>query len=227
MNTKNQLICLWGGYAFFVFYLIGLILVAGFIPPPSPDLNAEEIAAIFNLHRWNILMGMSICVIASALYVPWSVAISGQMLRIEKARFAAFSYVQFLAGGVGAAFFMISPLFWITVAFRSSHVADSLLLLNDFAWLSWLISWPFFFVQEIAVGLCILVYGKTLIPRWVGYLSIWAGVSMIPVSAIAFFKTGPFAWDGLFGIYLPLILFAFWYNILSYFVLQAIKQESA
>lgn len=227
MGTKNQLICLWTGYAFFLLYLIGFVPIAGFIPPHSPSLNAEQIAAIFDAHRSAILWGMSISVIASALYAPWSVAVTGQMLRIETARFPAFSVLQCLVGGIGAVFFMLAPFVWITMAFRDSHSADSLQLLNDFAWFSWLISWPFFFLQELVVGLCILLYRNTLIPRWVGYLSVWAAISAVPVSAIAFFKAGPFAWNGLFGIYLPLVLFSAWYNILSYFVLKGIKAEAA
>jgi hypothetical protein len=32
MKTRNQLICLGSGYGFFVLYLLGSVVVAGFIP---------------------------------------------------------------------------------------------------------------------------------------------------------------------------------------------------
>ena len=58
-----------------------------------------------------------------------------------------------------------------------------------------------------------------------GYLSIWFAMSMFPASLIVFFYSGPFAWHGFFGIYLPLALFALWYNTVSFYLLKTIKAE--
>lgn len=58
-----------------------------------------------------------------------------------------------------------------------------------------------------------------------GYLSIWFAMSMFPASLIVFFYSGPFAWNGFFGIYLPLALFALWYNTVSFYLLKTIKAE--
>ena len=52
MTARNQLICLWSGYAFFVLYLLGIVVVAGFIPPPAPSLSGEAVAAFFDSTPW-------------------------------------------------------------------------------------------------------------------------------------------------------------------------------
>jgi hypothetical protein len=226
MKTRNQLICLWSGYAFFVFYLLGLVMVAGFIPPPAPGWGDGVVAAYFHDRHLRILAGMSICAVASALYVPWGVAISGQMLRIEQGRYPALSVVQGISAGLGAAFFALSPFLWMTIAYRAGHSGDVMVALNDFAWISWIVSWPFFFVQAGVFALSLLIYPTLVIPRWVGYLSLWFAFSMFPASAIVFFYHGPLAWNGVFALYLPLGLFALWYNVTAFWVLRAIRHEA-
>jgi hypothetical protein len=101
MSAKNQLVCLWSGYAFFILYLLGIVVVAGFIPPRAPSLSGETVTAFFSERHGRVLVGMSICAFASALYVPWGVAILGEMLRMEKTRFPALSAVQVISAGLG------------------------------------------------------------------------------------------------------------------------------
>lgn len=226
INARSQLVCLYSGYAFFVLYLIGIVAVAGFIPPPAPSWSSDAVAAFFSARRGRILVGMSICAFASALYLPWGIAVLGPMLRIERSRFPAFSALQAISAGLGGVFFAISPLVWLAIAYRSGHSSDTVGILNDFAWISWIVSWPFFFVQAGALGLCVLMYRSSVIPRWVGYLSVWFAVSMFPASAIVFFYNGPLAWNGVFGLYLPLTIFAAWYNVVTYYLLTAIKSEA-
>jgi hypothetical protein len=223
MSARIRSICLWSGYSFFVFYLVGIVFVAGFIPPPAPSWSGEAITAFFTEHQMRILFGMSICAIASALYVPWGVSIFGEMLRMERTRFAPLSVVQVISAGLGAAFFAISPLMWLTLAFRAGHSSDAVWILNDFAWISWIVSWPFFGVQAAALGLCVLTHRSDVLPRWTGYFSIWFAVSMFPASLIVFFYSGPFAWNGIFGIYLPLGMFALWYHVVTFYLRKGLK----
>lgn len=224
MSSRSQLVCLWSGYAFFPLYLIGIVVIAGFIPPPSPNLSGEQIRALFEQHQLRIMVGMALCVMSSALYVPWTIALCGLMVRIDST-FPAYSLIQLISGALGAAFFMISPLVWATMAFRSGHGADLMQVLNDFAWISWIISWPFFLVQQFAVGLCALQAAKDqiLIPRWVAFFSIWGAVTMVPAILIIFMKQGPFSWTGLFGLYLPLLIYSVWYHVMSLKMLKALS----
>lgn len=226
MSARVRSICLWSGYSFFLVYLVGIVVVAGFIPPPAPDWDAATITGYFGDHRFRILLGMSICAFASALYVPWGVAIFGEMLRMERTRYAPLSVIQVISAGLGAVFFAISPLMWLTLAFRVGHASDGIQILNDFAWISWIVSWPFFFVQAGALGLCVLMYRTPTMPRWVGYFSIWFGLSMFPASLIVFFYDGPFAWNGVFGIYLPLTMFAIWFHVVTFYLRRSLREQA-
>jgi len=89
-----------------------------------------------------------------------------------------------------------------------------------------IVSWPFFFVQATALGLCVLLYPNATLPRWVGYLSIWFGLSMFPASLIVFFYQGPVAWNGVFALYLPLAMFAVWFNVVAFHLRRGIKARA-
>lgn len=220
----NLRLCLLSGWAFFPMYLVGIVLVAGFIPPPSPSLSGEEIKALFDGNQQRILLAMSLCVIATALYVPWSVGLHGVMAKIEGGS-KPLALTQLASGAVGAVFFLITPMMWATMAFRSSHDAGVLLILNDFAWISWIISWPPFLVQEFAFGIAIFRAKEQILPRWLAYYSLMGATTMLPATLILFFKSGPFAWTGIFGLFLPLVLFSIWFNVATYCSLRALKRN--
>jgi len=230
VRTANQKICLWTGYSFVILYVTGFVLVADFIPPHSPTFTAEQVADVFEGHRGRILLGQSICVMASALFVPWSVAIFCQMLRIETrnaARVPALSYLQLVSGSIGAIFFMLPSIMWIAMAYRAGHAGEYLRLMDDLAWFVWFISTPLFIVQELAVGACVLLYPNRVFKRWVGWFFVMAPTTLVPVCLVGLFKTGPFAWNGLFGFYLPIVLYMVWFHLATWSVHKAIQQEDA
>lgn len=227
MNTRIQLICLWSGYAFCPLYLIGFALFAGFLPIPSPTLDAVQVAALFDQNQTRILIGMTLCVFASALLVPWAVAIFEQMSRIEtKSR--TLSYVQLCSGTLGPVFFMFPTFTWAAMAFRSGRNPEILLAMDDFAWITWVISYAPYFIQAVTFGLCVLLYKteQPIIPRWAAYLSIWMGICLVPATLVIFFKTGPFAWDGLITIYIPLAIYTLWFHTMLFVLLKAIKGQT-
>jgi len=229
VRTANQKILLWSGYSFFVLYVAGFVLIANFIPPHSPTLTAGQVAEIFDGHRGRILLGQSLCVMASALFVPWSVAIFCQMLRIETpdvTRVPALSYLQLVSGSIGSIFFMLPSMVWIAIAYRADHAGDYVRLMDDFAWFIWFISTPLFIVQELAVGACVVMYTNAVFKRWIGWYCLMAPMTLIPVCLVALFKTGPFAWNGLFGFYLPIALYMVWFHLATWSVHKAIQQEA-
>jgi hypothetical protein len=50
--------CAWSGLAFAVLYGLPFVVIARFIPPPSPSWSAERIDALFVNHTMSIRIGM-------------------------------------------------------------------------------------------------------------------------------------------------------------------------
>ncbi|WP_433566617.1 hypothetical protein ACQP1O_16285 [Nocardia sp. CA-151230] len=55
----------------------------------------------------------------------------------------------------------------------------------------------------------------------------WAATLITPAGLVLFFKDGPFAWNGIVGIYIPLAAFAIWMGAISYEVHKALTQQIA
>jgi hypothetical protein len=51
---------------------------------------------------------------------------------------------------------------------------------------------------------------------------------MFELGALAYlFRTGPFAWNGLFVFYAPFLLFGFWIGVIAWKLLGALKAQRA
>lgn len=62
------------------------VLLAGFVPPPSPATSAERIARLYRHRLLGIRVGMVLALFASSLLLPWGDASCAQRLRIEAQR---------------------------------------------------------------------------------------------------------------------------------------------
>ena len=64
-------------------------------------------------------------------------------------------------------------------------------------------------------------------PRWMGWLTLWAGI-IYEVGPLGFmFHRGPFAWDGLIVFWLPFVTFGIWLTVMNVMLLRAIKRQRA
>ncbi len=229
MNAINQKLCAWCGIFCTLGWLIGFFAIAGFVPPPAPSLSADAIAAIFRGHSVGIRIGMIIMVLGSVLYLPWSVAISAQMRRIEPDP-AVFSWTQMIMGGLFVWVFLMPAFIWETAAFRPEETSPELIQrLNDLAWMTFISPVATVFVQGLCIGRVILQdrRAQPIFPRWVGWFNIWAVIVYLPGGLIPLFKTGPIAWNGLLALWIPLVIFVAWMVGMSVLLLKAIDRQVA
>lgn len=210
--------------SFIGFYLFGFVALAKFLPPPSPSLSGMEILSLFDANAIGIRLGMLICTIVAPLYLLWSAIIFYEM-KDREIGYPILGCFQLFNGALLALYLMLSPMIWATLAYRIDVSPNTFRLINDFSWIAWIISWPVLFFQEISIGLIGLMDKRTvpIFPRWVAFLSFWAALSMIPAGVIIFVKSGPFAWNGIFGLYLPLAIFVIWFCVLSKYIVQNIN----
>ena len=227
MNTRTQLLCTWSGPVFVVLFTIGFWFLAHYLPPPSPNAGAEEIAALYREHTGPIRLGMFLMVACSALVAPFVAVISVQMQRLERGA-GVLSYTQLAAGAVGILFLILPALLWTIAAFRPERDPNLILLLNDMGWIFFLMPFGTFSLQNLAIGLAVLGTDGAphLFPRWAGYFNLWVAVLFVPGGLLTFFKTGPFAWDGLFVFWVPLVVFLLWYGAMFVLLRQAIAKPA-
>lgn len=227
MNTKNQLICAWAGLASLILFLVGLWPIAQFIPPHPPGAGAAEIAAIYQQNSVWIRVGMVMLVPAAALYGVFCAVISMQMKRIE-GEFPIMACVQLVMAAVNVLILMLPMLAFMTVAFRPERAPELSQLMNDFGWLLFIMPFAPACIQSVAIGLTILAdpRARPVYPRWLAFANFWIAVLFLPGALVPFFKQGPFAWNGLFGWWIPLSVFAIWYLVMIPTTIKAVKSQA-
>ena len=201
---------------------LGLFVFGKFIPPHLPTASAAEIAAHYATNANSIRAGVLICLLGT---VPWYTIVGvlyAQLRRIERANGepAFVSVIQVASGGPLATCGMVIPFFmWGAAAFRPDRDPALIQLLNDLGWISFLLPFTPFIAQNVAVAIGVLRdrQPRPLLPRWFGWLTLWVILTGVAAFLILFFKTGPFAWNGLIAFWIPLGLG--WTYILTMVVL--------
>ncbi|NKI16582.1 hypothetical protein HCU74_04005 [Spongiibacter sp. KMU-166] len=215
----------WCGPAFDVFFISGWCFIAGLFPPQAATASGAEIAAFYADGTNNIRAGLLLAMASCTLYIPWVVVISAQMKRIKNVS-PLLVQTQNLSGTAGLLFFLIPVMIWLTATFRPERDPELILLINDLGWLMFTITFAPFVCQLFAFALAVLGDNSEnpLFPRWAAYFNFWVAVSFIPAMLIIYFKTGPFAWTGLIGLWIPLILFSVWIWVMFYLLLKAMAK---
>lgn len=224
---RRQILAAWSGPFFVIVFFIGLVLFMGFVPPPSPLDSGEQIAAMYTDHLTSIRIGIIICSLCVALMASWGASIAVRTKRTER-EFPVFTYTQLACIGVGTMVAVFCFLVWAVAAFRPGEIApETTRMLNDLGWFLFLFDVAPFMLWMVAVGLAVLMNKSEfrLFPRWVGYLSLWAAVGEAPAVLILPFKDGPFAFNGVFGFWLPLVAFFLWVMVLAFAVVSEVNRE--
>ncbi|WP_159979084.1 MULTISPECIES: hypothetical protein [unclassified Novosphingobium] len=217
-------ICAWGGPFCAAFFGVGLVL-AGFVPPPSPMLQQTEIATLYTEHAVAIRSGMVLSLFGLVGYLALVGAISGQMRRMEiRSRTAC--YLQLGAGTVGMLTVMLPIMILATAAFRPERDPALTQLLNDMGWLVIIPAFPTFIAQfgAIAAGVFADRSAQPIYPRWVAYFNIWIAILFVPGGFAYFVRTGAFAWDGLLAFWAAAGAFFVWLLVMCWQVSSASKR---
>jgi hypothetical protein len=210
MSRSLQKLCIWAGVPMLVL-LLGGMLLAGFLFPPSPHATADQIARMYHDHTIRIRIGLTISFFGFIFLFPYGAAISTQTRRIQGAG-RLLSYLQNSAVGSVSFVFILPWVLWLTAAYRPERPATEIQLLNDLGWTMFVFPLAAFCAWNWAIALAILTDQRkpAVYPRWVGYYNIFLGLTFIPDALVVFVKTGPLTWAGLITYYLPFVWFGIW-----------------
>jgi len=229
LNPKIQRAMVWSGPLLVVIMLIGLIPLTGFIPIPSPLLTSDQIATMYTERQVAIRIGCALMMIAGAFWASWNAVIVMWMRRMESG-YPSLTFASLCCVGYGIWPFEAYPLSWALAAFRSDEIApDTTRMLNDAGWYFFVFTWPPYALFCYMFAAAILHDRNTpaIFPRWVAYLNVFCGLALTPGILIAFFKTGPFAYNGILSVYIPLAVFFVWIVVMTRLMLKAITVEQA
>lgn len=217
-NGSSAIYCLFG--------LVGFAVLAGFWPPPGPDLTAEQLAAHFEAHRTGILAGMVMMAFAGPWYYVWSAVISKVIARNE-GPMGVLSTVELLGGLLTALVTFVPPTIWITAALRAGiRSPQEIQLMYDFGWMFFDITFSGSSLQMLAYGLAVLADRRVepLLPRWTAWLAFAVGVTYLPLVLMPFFQRGPFAWNGLISFWAVFVMFFVFIVVVAPLIPRALRR---
>lgn len=227
MNASVQRLFAWSGLVMLVVFLVGFWLVAGYVPPSAPNDSVSEILDFYRGDTGLIRLGLWMTMLAAALCGTFFVALSVQLRRIEGTH-SPISYAQMIFGGLFVLEFIFPLMIWQAAAYRPDLDPVITYRLHDLGWLMFLGVVSTGVIQAIITGWAILRDRREqpVFPRWVGYTCLWCALTFMPGGLIVFFKSGPFAWNGLIAWWVLLVGFAIWVLVLVFGLLRhAIPQQ--
>lgn len=227
-KSWTQLFGIWCAIGYLVTVFGGWGLVAGFLPPVAPSAGAGEIAELIGSDYTRIRIGMVILMLGALVFIPFAAVMAQFIARIEGT--AGVLTYTFLLGAAGNMVLTFYPaIFWLTAAFRPDRAGDLIYLMNDLGWLQFLGGITMYLAMPLTVMVVALCdkSPNPVFPRWCGYANGWAALTIIPDQLLFFFHRGPFAWNGIFGVWVPAVVFAAFFIINFFPVRQAILRERA
>lgn len=200
-------VCGWCGPLTVAVASIGWLL-AGVLPfPLGPSQSSTEVVS-FYASGVRVPMGLAVASVGLSLVIPLVAGVGYVMIRQRASLLLAL--VQLVTGTVTAALLVASMLIMATAGFRPERSPEVTMALNDLSWLLFLTPVGPFVIQNVAIAAAALSSPTPLFPRWLGFLNLWVGFTFtFDVLAFAF-KSGPFAWNGVFIFWLALTTYSIW-----------------
>jgi hypothetical protein len=220
------MLAVWSGPLFCVLFALGLVPLAQFIPPPTAHEGAAAVVRLYSQHTDRLRAGLVLMMIASAFIAPWSAVISVQLKRIE-GRHSPMTYTQLACGAANVIVILMPVMVMIVASFRPGRDPQITQTLNDLAWIPFVMVFPAVMVQSLAIAIAVLANSEQhVMPRWSGYFNLWCVLLLFPAVLIPFFKTGPFAWQGVFEFWLAATVFFGWVVVMTVVVYGAVKRQA-
>jgi hypothetical protein len=229
MSERSQRILVWWACITAIIYGAALLFLLHMVPPPSPNLSANEVADFYAKHHDSIRIGAVIASWTSAFMMPLSIVIAVQMARQETGR-KVWSLMTICGGALMSIFLVLPPLFWGVAAFTPGRAPEITALMHELGCLTLTTTDQYYIFMWVAI--VVICWIPTTVtnspfPRWFGYFTAWTAV-MFEAGAFAFLpRTGPFDWRGLLVFWSPLTLFAAWIAVTATLLLKALNRQQA
>ncbi|AYM42484.1 hypothetical protein DYE20_13825 [[Mycobacterium] chelonae subsp. gwanakae] len=216
----------WSGLLYLLIFGTGWMLVAHFMPPIPPSADPAAVAGQFERrHVWLMLAAVLMMCSTFALF-PVSALLVLIVRRIERHA----GLVTVMMGLTLATYLVMNfytPFSFAVAAFRTERDPALVQYASDYGFLQFIGGIPMFLMVWILSAYAILVLSPRrdpLIPRWFGYLNLWIAILYLPELLVFFFHSGPFAWNGVAGFWIPAILFIVYFAVSPAILVPAVRK---
>lgn len=216
-----------GGQVAVLFSATGILLCARLLPAPAPTASAEDIAQRFADNQAGIQVGVTLMLIGFSSWALWGGSVAAWARSVEKGA-PILTYTMIICGAVAEMVVIMIAFFWALAAFRPGEIDPEITqMLNDGAWLLFLIPWAPFSVWAIIFSLLVLQDDSEdpIFPRWLAGLSFGFALILVPAFAPLLFKDGGFAYDSVLGMVVPLIAFEGWKASVSIAMMHGVEKQ--
>ncbi|MDG4667482.1 hypothetical protein [Mycobacterium sp. 236(2023)] len=225
-RRKNKKLDQW--LAFWIvpvfFNLFGLVFVplSWMMPPRSPSAPQSEIVEFMQSH--NLLIACVILTLTFGLAPVTNACYLTQMKRMSVS--PVFRYCLIMGATTGGIVGQLFPMFCFGLgAFRPGYDPEILAMLYDFGYLAFIGSLGCFCIMWMAFGLAILLDENNILPKWLGYYTVWQYVTELIAAPVWIAKSGPFAWNGVMTFWLAMAMYVSWQIIVYVCIFRAIKNQ--
>jgi hypothetical protein len=226
LSQRIQLVCAWCGPAFVLLYALSWAVLGHNYPPPDPGFTAQELIDNFYLkYRDQIMLGQSLSSAFGILYLVWACQLTVQMWRREPT--PILSIIQ-AAGGLLTGWVLIfCPALWVWCA-EVAGTADPEMIkaVHFLAWFVFNMTYMITTVEVTALFVLVMADKQkpALMPKWAASLALFSGLSFLPLTFLPYFKSGPFAVNGLWSYWVAFVSYALFTAILGPYMAQDIKR---
>ena len=206
------------------FNLFGLVFVplSWMMPPRSPSAPQSEIVGFMQSH--NLLIACVILTLTFGLAPVTNACYLTQMKRMSVS--PVFRYCLIMGATTGGIVGQLFPMFCFGLgAFRPGYDPKILAMLYDFGYLAFIGSLGCFCIMWMAFGLAILLDENNILPKWLGYYTVWQYVTELIAAPVWIAKSGPFAWNGVMTFWLAMAMYVSWQIIVYVCIFRAIKNQ--
>lgn len=222
-NRKlDQWITFWSVPIFFNIFGLVFVPLSWMMPPRSPGASTPDIVAFMQSH--NLLVACVLLTLSYGLAPVSNAVYLGQIKRMSVS--PAFRYTLMMGAITGAVVGMLFPMFCFGLgAFRPGYSPAVMSMLYDFGYLAFIGSLGCFCVMWMAFGLAILLDKNNVLPKWLGYYTVWQYMTELMAAPVWINKSGPFAWNGLMTFWFTVVLYVSWQLVVYTCIYRSIKKQ--
>jgi hypothetical protein len=153
----------------------------------------------------------------AGLTIPFAALMASHVRRIE-GPFAPLFCINLCAGAAGVVAIFMPAMLLAAASYRPERSPELTQTLNDLAWIPFIMNGPPAILQAVSFGIAVLSdrSERPAFPRWLGFYNFWVAFCFLPACILVYFKTGPFAWNGLLSFWLAATVFG------TYFILMGV-----